>query len=148
MIFEQSQFLELLSKHSLKNIWGVFCAVTIRPVDYFPNKAGEGKNQVAHLSANTIWIPRVIFGNSLTEVQIQNDGFCSIEILRRGEPKLHNENELHANEVFDGSSNPFIYKRIFNLDFSCDFELELYPVDYQECFIEVSNYYFSTVEAA
>jgi hypothetical protein len=46
--------------------------------------------------------------------------------------------DLHANEVYDGDENPMVYKRIYNTEFSCDFELYDYPFDYQKCKIIVS----------
>ena len=89
--------------------------------------------------ANEIWIPRVYFSNSLTETQLGIDGFASLEILRQGDATLNAENELHANEIFGGETNPFLLKRIFNVEFSCEFKLEDYPLDYQECFMTVSK---------
>ena len=89
--------------------------------------------------ANEIWIPKVYFSNSLTETQLEIDGFASIEILRQGASTVSGEIELHANEIFGGKTNPFLLKRIFNVEFSCEFKLEDYPLDYQECFMTVSK---------
>ena len=89
--------------------------------------------------ANEIWIPKVYFSNSLTETQLEIDGFASIEILRQGASTVSGENELHANEIFSGEANPLLLKRIFNIEFNCEFNLKNYPLDFQECFINVRN---------
>jgi hypothetical protein len=102
---------------------------------YNLNKDTAGENNVGHTLALDIWIPRVMFGNSLVETQIKNDGFSFIQVLREGEPTVNSPNKLNANEMYAGAENPFVYKRVYNLDLSCEFDLEDYPMDYQTCYI-------------
>ena len=97
----------------------------------------DGENNVGAELQDVIWIPRLVFSNSLNEIRIANDEFSSLEVLRSGEAKLDSLNYLYKNEIFDGASNPFLYRRVYSLDLQCDFELAYYPFDYQECFIRV-----------
>jgi hypothetical protein len=46
--------------------------------------------------------------------------------------------ELSEIESFQGNENPLIYKRTFELDLHCSFDLHWYPFDTQTCLIIVS----------
>jgi len=47
-------------------------------------------------------------------------------------------NEVEENEEFDGSQNPFVFERFYDLSLRCSFEFIKYPFDHQSCFIDVS----------
>ncbi len=99
----------------------------------------DGENNLGEDMWNVIWIPRLVFSNSLLEIRISNDDFSSLEVLRLGSPHLNSPSELHKNEIFDGAENPLVYTRVYALVLQCNFELKWYPFDYQECFILVSE---------
>lgn len=134
--------LSIGSFHEIEMTFKVSFLISLKWYDnritfYNLNKDTAGENNVGHNLALDIWIPKLMFGNSLVETQIKNDGFSFIEVLREGNPTVNSPNELNANEMYDGAENPFVYKRIYTLDLNCEIELEDYPVDYQTCYISV-----------
>jgi len=98
----------------------------------------EGENNLGH-DRDEIWIPRLVFSNSLVEERISNDDFSSLEVLRWGKATLNSPSELQKNELFDGAENPLVYTRVYSLHLQCNFELKWYPFDFQECYIQVSE---------
>ncbi len=50
---------------------------------------------------------------------------------------ISKQEEIYEDEIFQGDSNPFVYKRSYELDLECNFGIQNYPFDYEECFIEV-----------
>ena len=102
----------------------------------------DGENNLGQEMRDEIWIPRLVFCNSLSEIRISNDDFSSLEVLRLGRPHLNSPIELQKNELFDGAENPLVYTRVYSLELQCNFELKWYPFDYQECFILVSRKLF------
>ncbi len=42
-------------------------------------------------------------------------------------------------KMYNGTCNPFIFERIYDLDLGCVFQLENYPFDFQHCKIEVNT---------
>ncbi len=46
--------------------------------------------------------------------------------------------EIDENEIFSGERNPFVYNRTYELTLGCNFQLQNYPFDYQNCYIDVS----------
>ncbi len=58
-------------------------------------------------------------------------------IFHSGLPRLSLRSQLSKDEIFDGSENPFVYSRYYELAFNCDFQFQNYPFDYQKCYIKV-----------
>ena len=84
-----------------------------------------------------IWIPKLRFGNSHTDVTIENDEFASVMILLESNPTLNSVSNLKENQLYKGSENPFVYERVYDLQLYCEFQLAMYPFDKQTCSIKV-----------
>jgi hypothetical protein len=94
-------------------------------------------NYFGNSELNDVWLPRMIFANSMDEDSLKFDDLSSVIVQRKGPRTLNSYSELQENELFDGENNPFVYNRTYDLNLSCIFKLENYPFDYQNCFIEV-----------
>jgi len=95
-------------------------------------------NNVGKVEKEGVWIPKLIFSNSLPEVRIENDASSYLMVKQESSARLDKNNNLQENELFDGSQNPFIYKRYFDLNLRCNFQFSSYPFDEQVCNILVS----------
>ena len=102
-------------------------------------------NTVNLESRNKIWLPNLVFDNSIAEVQIKNDGFSSLSVKREGNPvaQLHKRypqatNEFQESEKFTGDTNPLVYARNYELKLGCEFALHYYPFDTQTCLVTVT----------
>jgi hypothetical protein len=91
-----------------------------------------------------IWIPQLIFRNSLEDINIVNDAFSTLLVDKESSAVLNSKKELQENEVFEGGFNPFVYQRIYDLVFKCEFGLAKYPFDWQLCFIQVRHFELRT----
>ena len=112
----------------------------------FNNLKNETKrsNIVNSDDRNKIWIPNLIFDNSVPEALIKNDAFSSLSVKQEGYPKLQTEpymakitTNFVENEIFSGSDNPLVFARNYELMLGCSFELHFYPFDTQICCIVV-----------
>jgi hypothetical protein len=56
-----------------------------------------------------IWIPKLIFTNSLEQTVFFIDGSSSLTIQREGDPYLPSSDELAENLYYYGSENPLLY---------------------------------------
>ena len=93
---------------------------------------------------NEIWLPNLVFENSIPEVQIKNDDFSSLTVKKEGNPEVQNykifpqaTNDFHESEKFTGESNPLVFARNYELKLGCEFMLHFYPFDTQTCFLKV-----------
>ncbi len=88
-------------------------------------------------SINKIWIPQLIFSNTLDLSSIKVDLYSSLTIQRQGEPSLLPPADLTENYIFKGSENPLMYNDTYDLSLHCNFLLVNYPFDTQKCTIQV-----------
>ena len=84
-----------------------------------------------------LWIPSLVFGNSVTDAVIKNDQLSALIVKQQHKPKTVLESDLIENDIFIGSLNPLIFERIYEMKLNCEFELHFYPFDIQKCHIQV-----------
>ncbi len=96
----------------------------------------RGKN-VGRTERDRIWIPRLIFSNSLPEVQLLNDDLSFLMVRQESQSTLNSENEIVENRIYDGDLNPIIYEKFLDLNLRCNYEFSTYPFDQQYCNIQV-----------
>ena len=92
------------------------------------------------------WSPRLIFTNAVSETGLLLDEFSSVVVLNQEGSWPSPPEDLFENDIFKGSGNPFSYKRIYELQFHCDFDLHWFPFDYHRCFINVRTYFISSYQ--
>jgi hypothetical protein len=101
------------------------------------------KNIIGFEEREQIWIPNLVFDNSIKDIQIRNDDFVILKINQNGAGNLSfYKDNLKENLEFDGLSNSLIFSRSYKMSLICNFEQHNYPFDYQKCFIEVKNTHF------
>ena len=86
---------------------------------------------------NKIWIPQLIFTNSLNYETLYIDQKSSLTIRRLADPYLPPFDGIQENYLYTGIDNPLLYNDTYDLTFYCDFDLTKYPFDAQHCFIKV-----------
>ncbi len=59
-----------------------------------------------------VWIPGLVFSNSVGDVQIVNDDFAYLMVRREQvEPAVLTSEALNEDQFFSGSQNPFVLTR-------------------------------------
>jgi hypothetical protein len=105
---------------------------------YNLRSTGSLQNNVGVEEKDAIWIPGLIFDNSVEEKLVQNDYFSSLSV-QQSSLGIHLFNEiLQENIKFKGSKNFMIYSRTYKMDLVCEFEQQKFPFDTQTCSIKVS----------
>jgi hypothetical protein len=100
---------------------------------------GDLQNNVGLEEKDQIWIPSIIFDNSVKENLVENDHFSSLTV-QQSSPGIHLLNEVLQEIVkFKGSENFLIYSRTYKMDLVCEFEQQMFPFDNQICSIQVSK---------
>ena len=100
-------------------------------------KDNENFNLLADEERNSIWFPEIIFGNNDNVERIVLDSKALLIVQSKGESWLTPYADISSAELFDGSENPFFYSRTYSTKFECDFQLQSYPFDTQECTMEL-----------
>jgi hypothetical protein len=84
-----------------------------------------------------IWIPNLIFDNSVEDVQISNDPFSSLVVNNSGSSTIILNDNLQEDEQYHGFDNGITYTRVYKMKLLCIFEQHKYPFDSQSCFVKV-----------
>ena len=115
-------------------------------------KVNENFNLLADEERSSIWFPEIIFGNNDNVERIVLDSKALLIVHREGEAWLSPYEDKSTAEIYSGAENPFFYSRTYSTKFECDFQLQSYPFDTQECTMELVvpssqrfDYYFSVI---
>jgi hypothetical protein len=104
---------------------------------YNLRKNGTLQNNVGTKEKDEIWIPNLLFANSIKERLVENDKFSILAIQQNGTGQQITNEYLQENIVYKGSENFLVYSRIYMMDLGCEFEQHSFPFDSQTCSIQV-----------
>jgi hypothetical protein len=96
------------------------------------------KNIIGSEERDKIWIPNLVFDNSIEDFQIMNDAFSSLMINQTGNSTTSLNSQLQEDERYDGTDNNLVYFRSYKMKLLCNFEQHFYPFDTQTCYIKVN----------
>jgi hypothetical protein len=100
-------------------------------------KVETHKNIIGTEEQQKIWIPNLIFDNSVEDIEVSNDPFSSLIVNYTGTSKAILNNNLHEDKLYDGADSSIIYSREYKMKLLCEFEQQSYPFDSQFCNIKV-----------
>ena len=98
---------------------------------------GEGGNIIDEETKKKLWLPPLIFHNSAANKILKNDEKTTMNVIKQGKPKLNSPMDLEETRIFRGDENILQYKREYQMEMRCKFNLRMYPFDYQICTIDV-----------
>ena len=96
-------------------------------------------NVLTQEEKSRVWTPVLIFENTRDKSSTIEDEKRKGFVKKMGTSKYAEMDESNVNkEIFEGAENDVIMKRIYNMQFLCDFKLGMYPFDKQECTARIS----------
>ena len=99
-------------------------------------KENENLNVLSGEEKNLLWFPDINFANNDNVKSMVRDEKATIFVQRNGSG-IFTEPELSNAEVYEGRDNPITYRRSYSVNLSCDFKLQTYPFDTQQCTIQL-----------
>ena len=85
-----------------------------------------------------IWVPLVVFTNTLNKLTSLNDKKTIVYIEREGTFVNSDIGIIENTEIFKGDENMMTMSRIYNIEFMCEYQLHMYPFDTQTCYIRMA----------
>jgi len=124
-ISEASSFVELALQLTLS--W-------VDPCIFFYNLKDQiNLNVLTQEEKSRVWTPVLIFENTRDKSSTIEDEKRKGFVKKMGTSKYAEVDESNVNkEIFECAENDIIMKRIYNMQFLCDFKLGMYPFDKQE----------------
>ncbi|XP_042220595.1 uncharacterized protein LOC121865318 [Homarus americanus] len=85
-----------------------------------------------------LWIPLLQVedgARSLADLLLRSE---SLLVQREGSPTADDDSRLYEDDVYLGSENTMMLYQVYTVDFTCQFQLRLYPFDSQVCSVAFS----------
>ena len=83
-----------------------------------------------------IWIPKLVFHNTVGKHGTFDDEKLSLSIIKHGSFK-HSGIETQDNiNIFEGNENDLVSERIYDMSWICEYDMTWYPFDTQKCSME------------
>ena len=137
-----AQIINVLEVKELEGFWQVKVTFDLSWLDTrleLQNlKENDNFNVLADEERDSIWFPEVVFQNNDNVERMVMDVKADLIVRKEGEGYQTSQREMISAEVFKGSENPIFYSRTYSTKFSCDFQLQSYPFDTQECIMELN----------
>ena len=132
---------DVLEMRELEGVWQTKVTFEVTWIDQrlkLQNlKHNDNLNILAREERDSVWFPIIIFGNTDAVERIVMDDKATLIVRREGSGTPSNMKNVIKSEIFKGEENPFFYSRTYSIKFECDFQLENYPFDTQECTMEL-----------
>ena len=103
-----------------------------------PNSSHQ--NSLSDNISEQLWIPPIEFSNAQGERAFlkYESGKSAIEVVKSQNTSTPASlDSFHEARIFDAAQNKMKLRNGHKLPFSCDFDLNYYPFDVQNCFIKV-----------
>ena len=97
---------------------------------------GSEENMLSKRMQDKIWLPNLIFVNTDKQEMTIHDGKSIAFVMKEG-PKSISRVRLKNTYLYYGYENPLVIRRMYAMDFLCDFNMAAFPFDTQKCEIVV-----------
>ncbi len=103
----------------------------------FNLKDSNNLNTLTLEERRKIWIPQVVFFNTVDKLESENDNKAFVVIRREGSFVRSDKSIIENAYIYQGKENPLIISRSYTSEFLCDFNMAVYPFDTQICSVIV-----------
>ncbi|TRY70496.1 hypothetical protein TCAL_02367 [Tigriopus californicus] len=90
-------------------------------------------NTLNSMDKKKIWIPEVLFFNTEEKEESINDEKSYITVARLGHFQESSYELLQNTHIYKGSENVLKISRVYTVKFLCEFDMNIYPFDSQQC---------------
>ena len=93
----------------------------------------QGLNTLVEEEKLKIWTPKLIFDNTKYKTRTTTDKESTVSVKREGNYTPNNWDDVDNVYRFKGSENPLMMRRVYKMEWICDYEMNWYPFDTQKC---------------
>ncbi len=91
------------------------------------------KNAIGYPDQEQIWMPELHFSNSKTMKIIVLDKHAFFSVIKDTNGSISGLFDPYENKVYQGKSNRLFVSRAYSVTLNCEFDLEMFPFDTQQC---------------
>ena len=100
---------------------------------FFNLKADSGLNVLSTEERGKLWLPQLVFSNTADRESTLVDDDAVLSVQRDGQFQVQDVTEAENKYLYDGRENKLLLSRFYNIDFLCNYRMNWFPFDIQEC---------------
>ena len=106
-------------------------------LQFYNLKDNATMNFLLYEEKQNIWVPKIIFQNTKSQLTTMNDEKSRLKVLKQ-QAGAYNTDGLVSEDIdiYEGSKNPLVMSRVYDIEFMCNFQMQWYPFDSQTCYME------------
>ena len=94
-------------------------------------------NSLLYEEKQKIWVPIIIFQNTESEITTMNDKKNRMKVLKQQNGTFNTDGLVSEDiDIYEGSENPILMSRVYDIEFLCGFQMQWYPFDTQTCYMK------------
>ena len=105
---------------------------------YHNLKESRSANALSSQDVKKIWIPAVVFSNTQNNEITQGTPETEITVTREGNFTRSEDDVFDEINIFQGIENKLIFEMTYTKTFNCEYQLQMYPFDKQECTVDLA----------
>ena len=106
-------------------------------LQYYNLKDDEKMNSLLYEEKQRLWVPRIIFQNTKSQLTSQNDAKTQMRVIKTRNGTFNVDGLLSEDiDIYEGGDNPIVMTRVYDIEFRCEFKMQWYPFDTQTCYLE------------
>ena len=106
-------------------------------LQYYNLKVDENMNSLVYKEKQKLWVPSIVFQNTKSQVTSQNDVKSRMTVRKMKNGTFNIDGLLSEDiDIYEGTDNPIIMSRVYDVEFLCDFQMQWYAFDTQTCYME------------
>ena len=106
-------------------------------LQFYNLKDNAKMNTLLYEEKQKLWVPRIIFQNTKAQLTTRHDEKSRMKVLKQQNGTFNVDGLLSEDiDIYEGSNNPIIMSRVYDIEFLCGFQMQWYPFDTQTCYLE------------
>ena len=105
---------------------------------FYNLKDDSGLNTLSPTEKQQIWIPVLTFENTEDKPITEVDQKASITVRKLGSFSLSKVEDVENQQFFQGRDNSMTMTRFYNIRFICNYQMQWYPFDIQQCQLKLA----------
>ena len=102
-------------------------------ITFYNLNDNQGLNTLVELEKEKIWTPKLILDNTKQKTRTKTDSESVVSVKREGNYTQNTLEDVDNVYIFKGLYNPLDMSRVYQTEWICDYEMNWYPFDTQNC---------------
>ena len=106
-------------------------------LEYYNLKNSTSENSLSLVELHSVWIPTIVFSNTPNNDITLPTTKSVMTVTKEGSHSRSSVDTVEEIYIYQGTENKLTFEASYTKTFSCDYQLQMYPFDKQECTVDM-----------